>query len=179
MEPEISLTVEEGGGRAYGLSLQGNWNVGSRLTLMADVEAEWEDDVMAWSSNESFARGEDGWLIGAEAESPEGLGPDDYVPFDDQNLLDALFTDIEPFDAEGHYFAPVFGTRDTRSVDFTVRSSITFTRNFSLQLYGQLFVARGRYDQFQILQDRDTLVPFEAFPKRDDFAFSSFQANTV
>jgi len=179
VEPEISLTFEEGGGREYGLSFRGNWNVGSRLTLMADVEAEWEDDMMAWSSNESFARGEDGWLIGVEAGSPEDLGPDDYVPFDDQGLLDDLFTDIDPFGAEGHYFVPIFGTRDTRSVDFTVRSSITFTRNISLQLYGQLFIARGRYDQFEILQDRDTLLPFEPFPKRDDFAFSSFQANTV
>ncbi len=117
-------------------------------------------------------------MIGSEADSPEDLGPVDYLPFDHQDL-DDLFADIEPFDAAGHYYVPVFGARDTRSVDFTLRSSITFTRNFSLQLYGQLFIARGRYDQFQILQDRDTLVPFEAFPKRDDFAFSSFQANTV
>ena len=143
------------------------------------MEAEWEDDVVAWSSNESFARSEDGWLIGVENDSPEDLEPDDYVVFDDQGLLADLFANIESFDAEGRYYVPIFGQRDTRSVDVTLRSSITFTRNLSLQLYGQLFVARGRYADFQILQDRDTVVPFEAFPKRDDFAFSSVQANTV
>lgn len=179
VEPEISLAFQEDGGREYEISIRGNWTVGSRLTLSADIEGEWEDDVIAWSSNESFARGDEGWLIGVETDAPDDLGPDDYVPFDDQQRLDNVFSGVDPFDTEGHYYVPVFGTRDTRSMDVTLRSSITFTRNLSLQLYGQLFVARGRYADFQILQDRDTLVPFEAFPKRDDFAFSSVQANTV
>ncbi len=177
--PEVSLTFMEDGGREYEVEIRGNWNVGSRLTLSADVEAEWEDDVIAWSSNESFIRGDAGWLIGAEADAPDELGPDDYVSFDDQGSLDNVFRSVDPFDEEGHYYVPIFGPRDTRSMDVTLRSSITFTRNLSLQIYGQLFVARGRYADFQILQDRDTLVPVETFPKRDDFAFSSVQANTV
>ena len=157
------------------------------LALMADIEAEWESDVIAWSSNETFLRGEDGWWIGIEAGAPDDLGPDYFVPIEDQGGLDNIFSRINPFiNTEGHYFitdrhyyVSIFGVRDTRSIDFTLRGSITFTRNLSLQIYGQLFVARGRYADFQILQDRDTLVPVESFPKRDDFAFSSFQSNTV
>lgn len=179
VEPEVSLTFMDDGGREYGLQVRGNWDVGSRLSLMADIEAEWENDVIAWSSNESFVRDVKGWRIGLEADAPDGLGPDDYVPFKDRGSLDNVFSSVDPFDADGRYYAAVFGARDTRSMDFTLRGSITFTRNLSLQLYGQLFVARGRYANFQILQDRDTLVPVESFPKRDNFAFSSFQSNTV
>ena len=179
VEPEVSLTFAQDGGREYEVGVRGNWDIGARLSVSADVEAGWEDAVVAWSSNESFVRGAAGWLIGLEAASPEDLGPDAYAPFDDRGALDAVFSPVDPFDAEGRYYVPLFGVRDTRSVDVTLRSSITFTRTLSLQLYGQLFVARGRYADFQILQDRDTLIPFDAFPKRDDFAFSSVQSNTV
>ena len=178
VEPEVSLTFIDDG-REYELNVRGNWDVGSRLALMANIEAEWETDVIAWSSNESFVRGEKGWLIGVETDAPGDLEPNDYIPFEEQGGLDNVFSRVNPSDTEGHYYVPIFGVRDTRSMDFTLRGSITFTRNLSLQIYGQLFVARGRYADFQILQDRDTLVPVESFPKRDDFAFSSFQSNTV
>mgnify|MGYP005725230637 CR=1 FL=1 len=179
IEPGVNVTFQEDGGREYALDLRTNWNVGSRLSLTGDIGAEWENNVIAWSSNESFARAQDGWLIGLSGDSPDELEAGDYAPFDDQGDLDALLARMEPFDDEGRYYTPIFGTRDTRSMDFTLRSSITFTRKLSVQVYGQLFVARGRYNDFQILQDRDTLVPFDAFPKRDDFSFSSFQTNTV
>ena len=42
-----------------------------------------------------------------------------------------------------------------------------------------MFVAKGRYDSFSLLQDRDTLAPLDAYPKQHDFAFSSFQTNAV
>ena len=45
--------------------------------------------------------------------------------------------------------------------------------------YGQLFAARGKYDHFELLRDRDTLHPVAAWPKQYDFAFSRFQTNTV
>ena len=179
VEPEVSLAFEEDGGTIYSLSIRGSVDVGSRLTLMADVEGEWEDDVVAWSSNESFRRDEEGWSIGTEANAPNNLSRDDFVGFGDREHLDNVFSHIEPFDVDGHYYVPLFGARDTRSMDFTLRSSITFTRNLSLQVYGQLFAARGRYSAFQVLQDRNTLLPLASFPKRDDFAFSSAQATTV
>ena len=177
--PELGVTFQEDGGREYQLEVSGNWTVGSRLSLLGEVEAEWEDDVVAWSSNEPFMRGDRGWMIGSENSSPDELGPDDYVAFDDEGLLGSILEAAEPFDGEGRYFVPVFGARDTRSLDFTVRSTVTFTPRLSLQFYCQLFLARGRYEQFRILRDRDTMLPFDPFPKRDDFAFSNVQVNTV
>jgi hypothetical protein len=74
---------------------------------------------------------------------------------------------------------PVFGLRDTRSLDFTLRSNITFTADLSLQIYSQLFLARGKYDDFKIMQNRDDLADFPAYPKRSEFTLSSLQSNMV
>jgi hypothetical protein len=60
-----------------------------------------------------------------------------------------------------------------------VRGTITFLPTLSLQLYGQFFLAHGRYEQFQILLNRDDLVAFDEYPKRADFAFSRLQSNAV
>ena len=100
------------------------------------------------------------------------------VPFDDGGQLDGILQGVRQI-GEGRYFVPAFGDRDTRALDLTVRGGYTFTPNLSLQLYGQLFVARGRYAGMQLLRSRDELASFDAFPKRDEFAFSSLQSNTV
>jgi hypothetical protein len=97
---------------------------------------------------------------------------------DGGTLLSTILADVVPLTDE-HYYVPVFGVRDTRSLDLTVRSTVTFTPVLSLQLYSQLFLARGRYDDFQIMQNRDDLAGFDAFPKRDDFSFGSLQSNLV
>ena len=179
VEPKISLIINDDGGRGYAMGLRGNWNVGTRLTLSANVEAEWENDVTAWSSNESFAVREGQWFIGTESAAPDVLGVGNFKAFDDAGLLDPIVSGMETFSDGGRYYVPVFGARDTRSVDFTLRSNVTFMQGLSLQFYGQLFLASGRYGRFQILKDRDTLVPFGAYPKRDVFSLSSFQVNTV
>ena len=74
---------------------------------------------------------------------------------------------------------PVFGTRDTRSLDFTVRGSLTLSSKLSMQLYSQFFVARGRYDNFSILADPDNMVDFPEYPKRRDFNYKNLQSNFV
>ncbi len=61
----------------------------------------------------------------------------------------------------------------------TLRSTYTFTPHLSIQLYAQFFAAEGRYDAMRILRTRDALAPFDAFPKRDEFALSSLQSNLV
>jgi len=177
VEPDASLSFHEGGGRAYELGLRANWNVGTRLSLSGNLDAEWENNVVAWSSNETFRRAAEGglWLIGGVSNAGPGtLDVGDFVAFDDQRRLDAILG----FGLEDHY-VPVFGARKTRSVDLTLRSNITFRPNLSLQLYGQFFLAHGRYHDFQILQNPDDLAPFSSFPKRDEFAFSSLQSNVV
>lgn len=174
VEPEAGYTAFADGGREYALSLRGNVDVGTRLSLSGNVEAEWERGVTAWSANERLRRLGPIWQIGRES----GRDPSAFEPLDTQ--LDEELRGVEPVSVSpDEYVVPVFGARDTRSVDMTARGTITFTPQLSLQLYGQLFIAQGKYDDFQILRDRDTLVPFEGYPKQDEFAIQSLQSNTV
>jgi hypothetical protein len=158
--------------------MRGNWNVGSRLDLSANVEGEWEKAVIAWASNESFRRDGMNWLIGETSASPSNLSDDEYRSFDEGGELTPILSSTEPF-GDQEYYVPVFGERDTRSIDFTLRSTVTFTRNLSLQIYSQLFLARGKYENFKILQDRDHLTDFNSYPKRDEFSYNSFLSNMV
>ena len=177
IEPGIRFTTESDGGLTYDVGARGRWNVKSRLALAADVEVEWENGTIEWASNETFRRSPEGWAVGVEAARPEDLNAREFVSIGED--LDAIFAGVQPYDASGHYYVPVFGARDTRAVDLTLRAGYTFTPDLSLQFYSQLFVARARYDDFRILQDRDTRTPFDGFPKRNEFSRSSFQFNTV
>ena len=177
IEPEFGVLFQEGGGRGYEAGLRGNWNVGTRLSLEGNLEGAWEKGYVAWSSNETFLRTDGGWMIG-QATGLVNPDPGGFAAFDDEVLLETIFSDVTPFDAD-RFYVPVFGARDTRSLDLTLRGTVTFIPNLSLQLYSQLFLARGRYDRFQILQNADALAPFSAFPKRDEFAFNSLLSNAV
>lgn len=178
LSPEAAWTYHDDGGNEYALGLRGSWNVGSRLDFFANIEGEWEKDVTAWTSNESFRRSGSDWMIGESSAPPSELGNDEYRSFNDGGSLTRILLNKQPF-GENTYYVPVFGERDTRSIDFTLRSTITFTRNLSLQVYSQLFLAKGKYDKFKILQDRDHLADFNEYPKRDEFSFNSFLSNMV
>jgi hypothetical protein len=178
VEPEFSIGMQGGGGWTYELGLRGEWSATDRLSLDANLSGEWESDMEAWTSNETFLRGGTGWLIGGESGPPLGTDPDDYVEFDDGGMLDGILAPVEPIGTD-QYWVPVFGARDSRAMDLTVRSTYTFTPHLSVQLYAQLFAAEGRYHDMEILRHRDELVSFDAFPKRDEFAFSSLQSNAV
>jgi hypothetical protein len=178
VEPEVSIGMQEGGGRTYELGLRSEWSVSDRLSLDANLSGEWETDMLAWSSNETFLRTDTGWSIGLESGEPLGTDPADYIAFDDGDALDPILADAEPIGPD-QYYVPVFGARDSRALDLTLRSTYTFTPHLSIQLYAQFFAAEGRYGTMRILGTRDRLSPFDAFPKRDEFALSSLQSNAV
>lgn len=178
LSPEGSYTYHDDGGSGYMLGMRGNWNIGSRIDLFANIEGEWEKGVTAWTSNESFLSSGSDWLIGERSAPPSSLNNDEYRSFDDGGELDQILSGKEPF-SDNAYYVPLFGQRDTRSLDFTLRSTVTFTRNLSLQIYNQFFLARGKYRNFKILQDRDTLAEFSSYPKRDEFSFNNFNSNIV
>lgn len=178
IEPGLDLAFYGDGGTESEVSLEGQWNASNRLSLSAQIEGEWERDVLAWSANETLLRSGAGWRIGREASSPSGLTDADFVAFDDHGTLDAILAGVDPTGVD-QYYVSVFGARDTRSADITLRGTFTLTPKLSLQLYSQLFAARGRYDRFRIQQDRDHLTDFDAYPKRDEFAFSSLNSNLV
>ena len=77
------------------------------------------------------------------------------------------------------YYVPLYGTRDTDRTSLTLRFNVAVTRNLSVEFLGQLFAARGRYRDFRILSSRNDFDSFVAYPKRHDFATSSFLTNAV
>ncbi|HEX7071752.1 MAG TPA: DUF5916 domain-containing protein, partial [Rhodothermales bacterium] len=178
LEPAVNFYRQSGGGYGYGAGLEALWNVGSRVSLSGIALGSWNTDVRAWASNEALWMVNGGWSIGRDSGVPLSSDPALFVSFDDGGVLDEHLATVETL-ADGTYFVPVFGARDTRSLDLTLRGTMTFTPNLSLQLYSQLFLARGRFDDFGILVNPDDLVPLPGFPKRNEFALSSLQSNVV
>lgn len=176
--PSVSFRKYETKGSEYSLDIESILNAGTRLSFLANIEGSWENSHTAWASNESFIQDAGTWKIGNLSGSPDELTSSDYISFDDNGLLAGILADVDEF-APGQFYLPVFGERDTRSLDFTLRSSLTFTRKFSIQLYSQLFLARGRYDNFSILTNPDQMSPFTAYPKKIDFRYNNLQSNLV
>ncbi|MGK7370967.1 MAG: DUF5916 domain-containing protein [Candidatus Halalkalibacterium sp. M3_1C_030] len=178
VQPEASYTWHEDGGRGYSLGFLGDWNIGTRVSINANLEGEWEQGVTAWASNESFRRDGTEWQIGQRSVSPVQLEGDEYNILENPGRLNTIFTNISPY-AGNTWYVPVFGKRDTRSLDFTLRSDITLTTKLSVQLYSQFFLARGRYENFQIQQNRDDLAAYSSYPKQSEFTLSNLQSNIV
>jgi len=71
----------------------------------------------------------------------------------------------------------IFGDRSTDSFDFTLRSTITFTRELTLQVYGQVFVAKGHFVDFRSLVAPSEFVPVTFLFR--DFNTRSLNSNVV
>ena len=172
------------GGQSFDPAAGIDWTVSDRFTVSMDGSLSFGTNQRAWVVNDGFRLGADGLAIGPEAASPDafptegaitlGLSPTEAV---------ALFDRVTPYgaDADGQplYYRPIFASRDTRSADLTTRANVLFSSTLSVQLYGQLFAARGRYDGFRLLAGPDDLRDFDAYPRRQDFAFSTFNVNAV
>ncbi len=176
--PKATIKKYDNKGSEYIIDFQGIVNAGTRLSLQANVKGNWEDYKTAWASNETFMPDNGTWLIGNTSTSPDNLDYTDFTAFDDKGMLDNILADVKEY-KPGQYYVPVFGTRDTRSLDLTLRGSLTFTSKFSMQLYTQFFVAKGKYDNFSILVNPDNMVDFPAYPKKRDFNYKNLQSNFV
>ncbi len=180
IQPEIEAQWAHDEGTEYGIGLEAMWNVGSRLSLETELTYGIEQNRLSWASNESFRKTGNDWSIGAENRtSPDDLAPDGYVSFDDLGLLDDIVAKTDPFAGTDLFYVPVFGERDNRSLDLSLRGSFTFTKDLSLQIFSQLFIAKGKYNNFAILQNPDEIANFTAYPKQHDFSLNSFLVNTV
>ncbi len=176
--PKASVRRYEDKGSEYVMDFQGTVNPGTKVSLMGSIKSSWEDDRTAWASNETFVTENGSWKIGNKSTSPDNLGQDDFTAFEDNGALAGILSGVKEY-KPGHYYVPVFGTRDTRSLDFTVRASVTLTSKFSMQLYSQLFTAKGRYDNFSILANPDRMAAFPEYPKRRDFNYKNLHSNFV
>lgn len=184
LSPEIETTWRSDGGVSYDLELQSDWNIGSRLSLSGSISYEIENNFVEWASNETFIQNGSGqWAIGVESGPPDRV--DTYRSINEgSSQLSDLLASVAPYDDSGPsgsdpYYVPVYGARDTRHLDFTLRTNVTLTPTLSIEYFGQLFAARGQYDQFQLLPDPDNLHRLDTYPKRHDFSFSSFISNAV
>ena len=72
----------------------------------------------------------------------------------------------------------VFGDRSTNELSFTLRGGLTFTRDLTLQIYFQQFLAKGHYDSLRVLVGTAEFAPnpYEISP---DFNRQSFNSNVV
>ncbi|MEM6327141.1 MAG: DUF5916 domain-containing protein [Bacteroidota bacterium] len=184
---ELGFRLDAEGGASVFPEVSADWTVNDRLEVSATGRVEVSRDVRAWAVNEGFVRDADGLLyVGTEAGAPGDLGAADLVRLGlDASAVGALLEGASPStdavalpEATG-YFLPVFGSRDTNGLDLTARATVIFRPTLSLQFYGQLFAARGQFTDFELLATADDLRPFDAYPKRRDFAFASFLTNTV
>ncbi|MBI4547284.1 MAG: carbohydrate binding family 9 domain-containing protein [Ignavibacteriae bacterium] len=73
----------------------------------------------------------------------------------------------------------IFGDRSTDQYNIILRSTITFTRDLTLQLYGQVFLAKGRYENLRQLFSSSSFVPSAWYTSQPDFNRQSLNTNLV
>lgn len=72
----------------------------------------------------------------------------------------------------------VFGLRDTDERDITLRGNLTLTRDLTLQVYTQLFLAKGYHDSFRRLLAPETFVPHD-YNGTSNFNEQAYNLNVV
>ena len=72
----------------------------------------------------------------------------------------------------------IFGDRSTREWDFTIRNTTMFTRDLSLQLYAQIFFAKGHYEHPRALLDAHSFGA-TTYNENHDFNEQAVNLNVV
>ncbi|WP_218587554.1 DUF5916 domain-containing protein [Rhodothermus profundi] len=180
LQPSLEAELDEAGGRRLNTGLELSWNARAWLDLTARLSFEQEQNLLRWASNETFARLPEGWAIGTRSTAPTRLSAEDFYLLAGSDPLEQLAARVSPYPGfEDRYYVAVFGLRDTRRLEFTLRSTLTFSPMLSVQSFAQLLLARGRYTDPALRLDKDTLLPFPAYPKQHEFVLNSFRVNVV
>jgi len=74
--------------------------------------------------------------------------------------------------------ASIFADRSTDVFTIVLRNTLTFTRDLTLQFYGQIFLAKGRYTNYRQLSGTNAFLPFQA-GSTNDFTTQSLNTNVV
>ncbi|MFZ1946724.1 MAG: DUF5916 domain-containing protein [bacterium] len=87
-------------------------------------------------------------------------------------------------DDQGVRQQEIFGEQDLKQFDMTVRGTFTFTRDLTLQVYAQPFIAAVDYNNFKRLLPDETYQPVDATVydesvERPDFNWRSFNSNVI
>ncbi|HCA78909.1 MAG TPA: hypothetical protein DEP53_04165 [Bacteroidetes bacterium] len=72
----------------------------------------------------------------------------------------------------------MFAERSSEEWNLTTRGSYIFTTDLTLQLYFQLFLAKGKFENYQRLQSEDRFTPMDGY-SRPDFNELAFNSNVV
>ncbi len=180
LEPSFELEIDDEGGRRLNTGLQLAWNALDWLDLQTGLSLEQQSNLLRWASNETFAQLSDGWAIGKKSTAPDKLTETDFTLLPMPGPLDELAARYDPYEGfANRYYVAVFGHRNTRSLELSLRSTLTFSPNLSVQSFTQLLLARGRYTNPFLRLDKDTLLPFPDYPKRHEFVLNSFRASVV
>lgn len=178
--PGADVRVSTLHGKEYEVYLNSNFSIGRRVSLRANLAANVERNKTAWASNETFARTNTGWEIGNISASPDDIPAQEYAGMSDYGNLNTILQQAKEYRAgSGQYYVPVFGARNTNSLDLTIRGTLSFGGKFSIQQYLQFFVAKGVYNKPAILVDPDHLVDFPEYPKERSFNYKNLQSNFV
>jgi uncharacterized protein DUF5916/cellulose/xylan binding protein with CBM9 domain len=124
--------------------------------------------------DEKFRR-ENGTSIGVSIRTPSWMEWNLSTGVDHVNRLEAWVDTIRVSGA----VRSIFADRSTDQVNCTIRSTITFTKELTLQLYGQLFLAKGHYETFRQLVGTSDFQPPDHYGRNPDFNTQSFNTNVV
>lgn len=72
----------------------------------------------------------------------------------------------------------VFADRSTDEINFTLRSTLTFTRDLTLQFYGQIFLAKGHFENPRRLIGTSAFAPYP-LTSSHDFNAQALNTNLV
>ncbi len=150
-----------------------------------DLQLE-SDDRRAISSQLGFSWGNDteGSSWRTLALSVE-IKPADYIEYHFQPRYQWGFDDAQwvgNIDADGNGIVEhVYGTLSSKTLDLTTRLNVIFSRDLSLELYLQPFLAVGTYKNFKELASPSSYLftPYSALSYNPDFRRRSLQSNMV
>ncbi len=83
-----------------------------------------------------------------------------------------------PWNAPVPWELSIFAHRDVENHSLTLRGSMTFSQSLSLQIYSQLFFAKGKYHGFSYLDSSSALVRYD-YPGNNDFNTTALRTNVV
>ncbi len=176
---QLELSGSYGGDRLnrrdWEVGMDLNLRLGTRLELSPEFTLGGSNRAEAWVRNATYvydpALG--WWIETSQARYPLAFEAEEEAAF--RSLLQSAFPQVQ----NGRYYLSTFTDRTTRQVDISLRGSLLLGRDLSLQVYGQLFTARGRYEAFRVLLDPDRFAPVPQYPIPEDFHMRSFTFNTV
>jgi hypothetical protein len=151
-----------------------------RKTLNADLEGNWNRDV---AKNVSLDVTADlNWNQSSAVNHTFKAAY--HNRFDDTQYLKTQDVALRPGGRGIGGLAYVFGDIHQQTVDFTMRSSLLFTRNQSLEVYAQPFLTTGHYGRARELAKADSYVFINYNEigydyRKNDFTYSSVNVNVV